>query len=299
MNTSRRLFAIVALLAMCFAFALNAETVISSPPGLDSPIEFTNAPAASTNAIAIVELPPGFEQLTDLLPPKAKVFVVKVALWIGSLSLLIAPFATRLSHWLRDRLNRAASKNSAGKGMDAWLATLFANPIYKFFSVLLRFVNIEFPTTSDLERALKLQGEAVEASGGVASPSQKAAAAGSTIPMLLLIGCIAFAITGCNTTDKAAATATMTARTAATSFYDYYHLSTNAHPERIPALNIGLTNVMGASRRYGIAMNTYRQLSEAYQTNAALSNRVIQASVALSNNESNILWTVKFFKNQF
>lgn len=143
--------------------ASSGEFVLPAPVGRDVA---TNAP--TTNAPAVV-LPPGVDQIAALLPAKAKALLGRVVVWVGSLSLILAPFSVRLGSWLRDRLNKVA--DNQGGDTDKWLAKLFANPIYKFLSTLLLFVNISLPTTAELERAIRLQAEAVQAAKRV-EPAQ-------------------------------------------------------------------------------------------------------------------------------
>lgn len=125
-----------------------------------------NVIAQDTNAVPttnVVNLPPAFEQVADLIGPTFKSWLTTLTVWIGSLSLLIAPFATRLEHWLRDRLNLIADNNESGVGTDVWLRGLFSNPVYKTVSTVLRFINVNFPTLKDLDRAVRLQSEAIAA----------------------------------------------------------------------------------------------------------------------------------------
>lgn len=118
---------------------------------------------AQTNVTtnAVVSLPPAFEQVANLIGPQFKSYLTNIVVWIGSISLIVAPFGKRLGNWLRDRLNLIAEGKAVGT--DVWLRKLFDNPFYKFISTGLRFVSIDLPTTSELDRALLLQAEAVAA----------------------------------------------------------------------------------------------------------------------------------------
>lgn len=136
-----------------------ALAVIAQEPALTNVVVVGDV---STNTVAttnVVNLPPAFEQVANLLGPKFKEILTQVTIWIGSLSLIIAPFAGRLGRWLRDRINQIAEGKAIGT--DVWLRKLFDNIIYQTISTALRFINIDFPTTEELDRAVKLQAEAV------------------------------------------------------------------------------------------------------------------------------------------
>lgn len=130
--------------------------------GLLVAVLFTIAMSVSgqtTNAVPDVG---PLKPVLDLLPAGAAAFLAKVIVWVGSFSLVIAPFAVWLRHKLADMLNVAATSREIDD--DAWLRRLFANPVYRFAAVLLRFLRIDLPTSAELERALALQNEAVKAS---------------------------------------------------------------------------------------------------------------------------------------
>lgn len=124
----------------------------------------------------------------------------------------------------------------------------------------------------------------------------------SILPLLAFLGIaalIAAIFVGCATADKAAATSTATAKTAVGAYIDYYHVSTNAHPERAAQMTADLTNVMRFGKDFGLASHNYLVISSMYQTNAALSNSASAAIITLNQSQSNLLWMVKYFRNRF
>lgn len=112
----------------------------------------TNAPAPPPN---LPQIPDTLEPLVNILPT----WVSQVIVWVVALNLALAPFSVWISHRLRDMLNRAAA--SAEEDDDLFLRNLFSKPWYRAIALGLRFINVDLPTVSDLERAVSLQAEAV------------------------------------------------------------------------------------------------------------------------------------------
>lgn len=150
MKPYKYVLALIALFILVMCLPAVAQTT-------NDVVVVTNTPAATN---APVELPPGFEQVADLLGPKVKPTLIAVMLWLAGLKLVLMPFAGNLGRWLRDKLNKAAEDQTGDA--DEWLAKLFKNPLYRFASTLVSFVGISFPNTAELERALKIQQEAVQ-----------------------------------------------------------------------------------------------------------------------------------------
>lgn len=111
----------------------------------------------ATNAPALT-LPDGIDQVVGLLGPNAKVIAVKVAAWMAALSIILAFVRKGVDHWFRDRMNAAAIANGGG---DTWLRSIYGAAWYRTIATLLAFVSISLPSVSDLDRATKLQREAV------------------------------------------------------------------------------------------------------------------------------------------
>lgn len=158
--TRCRVFLIVTL------FLLLATLCVAQPTSPPTDVAWTrdSAVVVATNAVT---LPPGVEQIADILGPKAKAVIAQVVIYVGTLSLVFGWFSTRIDHWLRDRLNKIAE--GAGGNTDVWLANLFTNPIYRFLATLLNFISVNLPTIGDLDRAVQHQREAVAAAKEVKS----------------------------------------------------------------------------------------------------------------------------------
>lgn len=101
--------------------------------------------------------------LLDLLGGGHGKWLLSIITWFGTLSAVLAPFSVWLQHKLTDLCNTAAASSEVDD--DEWLRKLYGNPIYRFWATLLRFVHIRLPTLADLERALKLQHEAITQAG--------------------------------------------------------------------------------------------------------------------------------------
>lgn len=107
--------------------------------------------------------PPAAEDLQpliDLLAAKQGSWLATLLAWMGTVSVLLSPFAVRIRNMLADMLNDTAATESEED--DAYLLKLFSQPWYRFLSFVLGLINIRFPTLSELQRAIRLQKEAVE-----------------------------------------------------------------------------------------------------------------------------------------
>lgn len=104
-------------------------------------------------------IPPELNPLLKMLGDKVGAWVVKVVMWVMVLSALLAPVAGRIRNKIADVMNRAAETEDGDD--DEKLRKLFSNPAYKFAAFILNFANIRLPTLAELERAIKLQAEAV------------------------------------------------------------------------------------------------------------------------------------------
>lgn len=98
------------------------------------------------------------QPLIELLGGKGS-WITTVIAWFGAVALALTPFTVFIQHKLADAINNVAASSETDD--DAYLRWLFSRGWYRFPTFLLRFANIRFPTLSDLERALKLQAEAV------------------------------------------------------------------------------------------------------------------------------------------
>ena len=95
-------------------------------------------------------------------------WITKAVTWIAYLKLASTLFEVRLQHWFADRLNEAAA--SADQDDDTFLRQIFTHRGYRVTAFALRLFGFRLPTLADLERALRLQHEAVRESGGELRP---------------------------------------------------------------------------------------------------------------------------------
>lgn len=123
-----------------------------------------------------------------------------VITWIAAIKLAMTFFETTFAHWAADKLNEIAATESSDD--DDYLRQLFAMGWYRFVAFTMRLLGFRLPTLADLERAIRLQKEAV-VDAGAALPAQRnpsATSSRSFLP-LLLIGFMLFAsapvFTGC------------------------------------------------------------------------------------------------------
>jgi len=153
-------FSISALLIFALPLLVLAQT---------NDVPVPEVPAVSTNSVpAAGPLKP----VLDLLPSNLQDLINKVIMWIGSFSLVLAPFAVWIRHKLSDMLNTAAESSETDD--DEWLRKLFGNPIYSFLATMLRFLHVNLPVLSDLERAILQQRQAVAESKGLPLPTTDA-----------------------------------------------------------------------------------------------------------------------------
>lgn len=80
---------------------------------------------------------------------------------VGSIRVALIPFAGPLNRWIADKLNDVARKSVQDD--DDYLRGLFSARWYKFVAVALFLMSVHLPSLADLERAIKLQREAVAA----------------------------------------------------------------------------------------------------------------------------------------
>lgn len=118
----------------------------------------TNTVSGTNAAPAVVS--ETIQPLINLLGG-AGTWITTLIAWLGAISLAMAPFTVWVQHKLADAMNRAAESKEDTTD-DEYLRKLFSHSWYKFLTFLARFANFRFPTLSDLERALKLQAEAVK-----------------------------------------------------------------------------------------------------------------------------------------
>jgi hypothetical protein len=165
--------------------ALNEERKQPAPlPG--SPMRWLPHPAHSTARVATVAttlvatgLLAGAPLLaattTSAIDPSLLEAAGKFP-WLGKaitsiayLKLASTLFEVRLQHWFADQLNEAAA--SADQDDDAFLRELFAHRAYRVTAFALRLFGFRLPTLADLERAVRLQREAVRAADGELRPT--------------------------------------------------------------------------------------------------------------------------------
>ena len=96
--------------------------------------------------------------------------------------------------------------------------------------------------------------------------------------------------TACTTTDKTSAAVVQSANAAADGYYEFYALTTNAHPEKASAMLPGLKQVMGAQQSLGLSSYNYKVISAMYKTNVALKGSVTAALLGVNQNKSNLLF---------
>lgn len=106
-------------------------------------------------------IPATFNPILELLGGKGT-HVTTIITWTAALSALLAPFAVFIRNKLADAMNRAA--DSADGDDDVYLRKLFSNKAYRITAFILNFANVRLPTLPELERAIALQREAVQAS---------------------------------------------------------------------------------------------------------------------------------------
>lgn len=149
MKTTRLLFVLViTTIALAALGQTNLTTNLTNLPlPMDEPV--TPAP---------ITVPEFLKPLFELLGGKGPLLTTLIA-WVAAIGVALAPVSGVISRWLRDALNKAASTQAIND--DEWLRRLFSNKLYASAAFLLRFVNIDLPTSADLERAIELQKEAV------------------------------------------------------------------------------------------------------------------------------------------
>lgn len=135
---------IVALAFLLWPVMLFADDAVTPPA----------TSAVSTN----LNLPTVLAPIINLLPLNLKLIVVKILVWSASMSALLVWFRKNIDHWFRDKMNAAAVANGGG---DAWLLSIYSAKWYRFIATVLAFLSISLPSASDLNRATKLQREAV------------------------------------------------------------------------------------------------------------------------------------------
>ena len=129
--------------------------------------------------------------------------------WIAALKLAMTLFETQFAHWAADRLNAVAA--SSDEDDDAYLRQIFSAKSYRTVGFVLRMLGFRLPTLADLERAIKLQAEAV-IDAGATLPAQRSAPAlrrgptGSILSLLALCGLcgLLFTVPSCSTPDRTA-----------------------------------------------------------------------------------------------
>jgi hypothetical protein len=84
-----------------------------------------------------------------------------VVAWLVAIRLALIFLHGKIQRAVADRLNAVAATEAVDD--DKYLADLFAHPTYRFTAFLLLMVGIPLPSSADLERAIQLQREAVEA----------------------------------------------------------------------------------------------------------------------------------------
>jgi len=140
---------IMTLVVLSAAFLTFGQPFVSAKYG---PASESGVVTAASEAI---------QPLLDLLGGKGTIVTTLLA-WVAALGMALAPVSTWISHSLRDSLNRVAA--SQAEDDDAYLRRLFSAKWYSAAAFLLRFISVDLPVLADLERAIKLQAEAVEES---------------------------------------------------------------------------------------------------------------------------------------
>lgn len=168
MKLNRFACLLLVTVSLLFTHSLNAQTndvitVSNTPviPDVVIPTPDTNVQAVLTvtgpTPVALTELT-GIKPLDALLTGKLGWLAQLIAI-LGSIRVALVPFGGKIQRWLADRMNAIASRNSVDD--DQYLRELFSAKWYKFLAFILMFASIKLPTLPDLERAIKLQQEAV------------------------------------------------------------------------------------------------------------------------------------------
>lgn len=159
MKTTRLLFVLViTTIALAALGQTNLTTNLTNLPlPMDEPV--TPAP---------ITVPEFLKPLFDLLGGSGPLLTTIIA-WVAAIGVALAPVSGVISRWLRDALNKAAATSELDD--DEWLRQLFSKKWYAVAAFLLRFVNIDLPTSTELERAIQLQAEAVAASKTATPPA--------------------------------------------------------------------------------------------------------------------------------
>lgn len=131
---------IIVILAMA-TIALAQTNVVENPSGPTSPAG------------------QAFQPILELLGGKAGNIMTTLIAWIVAISIALAPFSGMISRRLRDMLNEAAESSKLDD--DDYLRRLFSRGWYQTAAFLLRFINVDLPTTAELDRAIALQKEAI------------------------------------------------------------------------------------------------------------------------------------------
>lgn len=88
--------------------------------------------------------------------------VSAVVSYLGVLAVFSALAGRKLERWIQDKINAIAESSTLDD--DEYLRQLFSKPWYKFVAFLSGFTPFRLKTLSDLERAIRLQKEAILAS---------------------------------------------------------------------------------------------------------------------------------------
>lgn len=97
----------------------------------------------------------------ELLTGETRSWVTTAIAWAVAIRFALIFLHGKLQRAIADRLNAVAATDSEDD--DAYLAALFAHPTYRLTAFLLLMVGVPLPSSADLERAIRLQREAVEA----------------------------------------------------------------------------------------------------------------------------------------